>query len=70
MPDLPVKTLELIDRVEMGDAVAALDLVQLYKPDDIRDLVEFVYPDAPPQPWLFDALCDAFNDWKDTTRDP
>lgn len=44
---LPNKTLELIDRVERGDREAALDLVELYKPENIDDLVLFVAPEHP-----------------------
>lgn len=58
---LPNKTLELIDRVERGDREAALDLVELYKPENIDDLVLFVAPEHPPSTAVFDALADALD---------
>lgn len=55
--------LELVERIEAGDREAAYDLARLYRPDNVDDFVQFVCPDHPPAPWLFDALADAYSAW-------
>lgn len=59
---LAIKTLELIERVEAGDREAAFDLAQLYKPDSVRDFVEFVATNGAVTAGMFDVLADAY-DW-------
>lgn len=55
----PVKTRDLLSRVEAGDREAAFDLARLLRPDTLTELVEFVSPLCPPTPALFDVLADA-----------
>lgn len=68
MPALPVKTRNLIDRIESGDREAAYDLARLYRPDDITDLVEFVSPGLAPTTRTFDTLADAYDCYLNTCR--
>lgn len=58
---LPNKTRELLERVEAGDREACLDLAQLYKPENITELVLFVRPDGGIPTDLFDRLADSFS---------
>lgn len=66
-PAVPAKTRKLMDRIEAGDREAAFDLARLYRPDDLTDLVRFVWPDGAPPTTLFDTLADAYNAYQPAT---
>ena len=51
----------LLNRCEKGDREAAYDLARVLRPQSVTELVEFVWPEHPPTPEMFDVLADAFN---------
>lgn len=54
---------DLAQRAHRGDREAAFDLVALYRPRDVTDLVAVVCGAQTPRPWLFDLLCDVYRSW-------
>ena len=61
----PIAMITVLDSsvpdVEQGDREAAYDLARTIRPRSITELVEFVWPEYPPRPEMFDVLADAYN---------
>ena len=51
----------LLDRCEKGDREAIYDLTQIIRPKNVTELVDFVSPECPPRPEIFNALADVYD---------
>lgn len=56
---------DLLHRCERGDREAAYDLARTLRPQNVTELVEFVWPEYPPTPEMFDVLADAYNAYRE-----
>lgn len=60
-----MSAVDAVRRIRRGDFEAVPELCEALRPDSLDDLIERVYPSRQVDPDRFDAVADAYAEWRD-----